>query len=102
MWLPVIYETLELLSTKFDSTCNCWYLWSEEYGFIYVNCTTMKGTTMKIRLSQLFFVLPQPKLYAHFKILFSLMFFTEAIVILYFMYCFWRNTPTYLPTIAAY
>ena len=49
-------------------------------------------------LSQLFFVLSQPKLYAHFKILFSLMFFKEEIVIFYFMYCFWRNTPTYLPT----
>ena len=49
---------------------------------------------MKIRLSQLFFVLSQPKLYAHFKILFSLMFLKEAIVILYFMYCFWRDTPS--------
>ena len=53
---------------------------------------------MKIWLSQLFFMLSQPKLYAHFKILFSLIFFKEGIVILYFMYCFWRNTPTYLPT----
>ena len=26
------------------------------------------------------------------------MFFKEEIVILSFMYCFWRNTPTYLPT----
>ena len=26
------------------------------------------------------------------------MFFKEVIVILSFMYCFWRNTPTYLPT----
>ena len=54
---------------------------------------------MKIRLSQLIFALSQPKLYAHFKILFSLMFFKEAIVILFFMCCFWRNTPTYLSTI---
>ena len=53
---------------------------------------------MKIRLLQLFFVLSQPKLYAHFKILFSLIFFKEGILILFFMYCFWRNTPTYLPT----
>ena len=53
---------------------------------------------MKIRLSQFFFVLSQPKLYAHFKILSSLMFFKEAIVILYFMYYFWRNTPTYQDT----
>ena len=53
---------------------------------------------MKIRLSQLFFVLSQPKLSVHFKILFSLMFFKEAVVILSFMYWFWRNTPTYLPT----
>ena len=53
---------------------------------------------MKIRLSQLFFVLSQPKLSVHFKILFSLMLFKEEIVILSFMYCFWRNTPTYLPT----
>ena len=30
-------------------------------------------------------------------ILFSLMFFKEVIVILSYMYCFWRNTPTYLP-----
>ena len=51
---------------------------------------------MKIRLSQFFSVLSQPKLYAHFKFLFSLMFFKETIIILYFMYCFWRNTPTYL------
>ena len=43
---------------------------------------------MEIRLPQLFFVLSQPKLYAHFKILFSLMFFKEAIVILFFMYVF--------------
>ena len=26
------------------------------------------------------------------------MFFKEVIVILSSMYCFWRNTPTYLPT----
>ena len=52
---------------------------------------------MKTRLSQLFFVLSQPKLSAHFKILFSLMLFKEAILILYFMYCYWRNTPTYQP-----
>ena len=51
---------------------------------------------MKIRPSQLFFVLFQPKLSVHFEILFSLMFFKEAIVVLSFMYCFWRNTPTYL------
>ena len=50
---------------------------------------------MKIRLSQLFFVLFQSKHSVHFKILFSL-FFKEAIVVLSFMYCFWRNTPTYL------
>ena len=49
---------------------------------------------MKIRPSQLFFVLFQPKLSVHFEILFSLMFFKEAIVVLSFMYCFWRNTPT--------
>ena len=49
---------------------------------------------MKIRLSQLFFVLSQPKLYAQFEILFSVMLFKESIVILYFMYYFWRNTPT--------
>ena len=53
---------------------------------------------MKIRLSQHFFVLSQPKLSVHLKILFSLMFFKEAIVILSFIYFFWRNTPTYLPT----
>ena len=41
-------------------------------------------------------MLPQPKLSVHFKILFSLI-FKEAIVILSSMYCFWRNTPTYLP-----
>ena len=41
---------------------------------------------MKIRLSQLFFVLSQPKLSVHLKILFS-MFFKEAIVILSSMYC---------------
>ena len=51
---------------------------------------------MKIRLSQLFFVLSQPKLSVQFKISFSLMFFKEAIVILSFMYCFGQNTPTYL------
>ena len=54
---------------------------------------------MKIRLSQLFFVLSQPKLYVHFKILFSLIFFKQGIAILFFMYCFWRNTPTYLPSL---
>ena len=27
------------------------------------------------------------------------MFFKEVIVILSYMYCFWRNTPTYLPII---
>ena len=43
---------------------------------------------MKIRLSQLFFVLSQPKLSVHLKILFSIMFFKEAIVILSSMYCF--------------
>ena len=53
---------------------------------------------MKIRLSQLFFVISQPKLSVHFKILFSLMFFKEAIIILSSMYCFWRNTHTYLHT----
>ena len=52
---------------------------------------------MKIMSSQLFFVLSQPKLYAHFEILFSL-FFKETIVILYFVYCYWQNTPAYLPT----
>ena len=50
---------------------------------------------MKIRLSQLFFVLSQPKLSVQFKISFSL-FFKEAIIILSFMYCFGQNTPTYL------
>ena len=54
---------------------------------------------MKRRLSQLFFVLSQPKLSVNLIILFSLMFFfNEIIVILYYMHCFWRNTPTYLPT----
>ena len=51
---------------------------------------------MEIRLSQLFFGLSQLKLSVHFKILFSLMFFKVATVILSFMYCFWRNNPTYL------
>ena len=51
---------------------------------------------MKIRLSQIFYVLSQPKLSIHFKILFSVMLFKEAIIILSFMYCFWENTPTYL------
>ena len=55
---------------------------------------------MKIRFSQLFFVLSLPKLSVHFKILFSLMFFKEVIVILSSMYCFWRNTPTYLQKLA--
>ena len=54
---------------------------------------------MKIRLSQLFFVLSQPKLSVHVKILFSIMLFKEAIVILSFMHCFWRNTPTYQPKV---
>ena len=44
-------------------------------------------------------MLSQPKLSVHFKILFSLRFFNEAIVILSYVYCFWQNTPTYLPTI---
>ena len=52
---------------------------------------------MKIRISQLVFVLSQSKLSVHFKVLFSPMFFKETIVILSFMYCFWQNTPTYLP-----
>ena len=47
---------------------------------------------MEIRLPHLFFVLSQPKLSVHFKILFSLM------LILSSMYCFWQNTTTYLPT----
>lgn len=51
---------------------------------------------MKIRLSQIFYVLSQPKLSVHFKILFSVMLFKEAIIILSFMYCFGQNTPTYL------
>ena len=46
---------------------------------------------MKIRFSQVFFSV-------HFKILFSLMFFKTATVILSSMYGFWRNTPTYLPS----
>ena len=50
---------------------------------------------MKIRLSQLLFVLSQPKLSI---VLLSLMLFKEVILILSYMYCFWRNTPTYLPT----
>ena len=55
---------------------------------------------MKIRLSQLFFVLSQPKLSVYFNnfIFTNDFFFNEIIVILYYMYCFWRNTPTYLPT----
>ena len=55
---------------------------------------------MKIRLSQLFFVLSQPKLSVNFNnfIFTNDFFFNEIIVILYYMYCFWRNTPTYLPT----
>ena len=54
---------------------------------------------MKIRLSQLFFVLSQPKLSVNFNnfIFTNDFFFNEIIVILYYMYCFWRNTPTYLP-----
>ena len=52
---------------------------------------------MKIRFSQVFFLLSQPKLSVHFKILFPLMFFKKAIVILCSMYFFGRNTPTYLP-----
>ena len=43
---------------------------------------------MKIGLSQLFFVLSQPKRSVHFKILFSLMFFKDAVVILSSVYCF--------------
>ena len=43
---------------------------------------------MKIRLSQLFFVLSYPKLSVDFKVLFTLIFFEEAIVILSFMYFF--------------
>ena len=54
---------------------------------------------MKIRLSQLFFVLSQPKLSVHFKILFSLMFLKEVIVI-FLMHCFWRNTPAF-PSISS-
>ena len=55
---------------------------------------------MKIRFSQLFFVLSQLKISVNFKILFSLMIFKEEIVILSFMYCFSRNTPTYLPKLS--
>ena len=50
---------------------------------------------MKIRLSQQFLVLSQPKLSVYFKILFPLIYFKEAIAILSFMYCFWQNAPTY-------
>ena len=54
---------------------------------------------MKRRLSQLFFVLSQPKLSVNFNnFIFTNVFFNEIIVILYYMHCFWRNTPTYLPT----
>ena len=54
---------------------------------------------MKIRLSQLFFVLSQPKLSVPFKKFFSLTFFKEAIVILSSMYRFGEiHLPTYLPT----
>ena len=49
---------------------------------------------MKTWFPQLFFALPQPKLSAHVKISFPLMFFQEAIVILSFIYFFWWNTPT--------
>ena len=51
---------------------------------------------MRIRRSQLFFVLSQPKLKVHFKILFLLVFIKAAIEILFFMYCFRRNVTTYL------
>ena len=53
------------------------------------------------RFSQLFFVLSQLKLSVNFKILFSLMVFKEAVVILSFMYYFlakYTYLPTYLPT----
>ena len=53
---------------------------------------------MKIRPSQVSFVLSQPKLYAYFKILFWLTILEEVVMTLSFMYCFWRNTLTYLPT----
>ena len=53
---------------------------------------------MKIRLSQLFLCYPSQNFQFILIILFSLMFFKEVIVILSYMYCFWRNTPTYLPT----
>ena len=43
---------------------------------------------MKVRLSQLFFVLSQLKLSVHFKVLFTLIFFKEAIVILSFIVIF--------------
>ena len=55
---------------------------------------------MKTRLSQLVFVLSQPKVSVHFEILYSVMFFKEAIAMLSSLYCFWRNTTTYLPTYA--
>ena len=52
---------------------------------------------MKIRLSQLFLCYPSQNFQFILIILFSLMFFKEVIVILSYMYCFWRNTATYLP-----
>ena len=109
----------------FEYACNAWYpniiavfllfwsfkVYSFEFNYLYVYFKIVsslpcleklisfsEGTAMKIRLSWLFFVLSQPKLSVRFKILFSL-FFKEAIVILPFMYCFWWNTPTYLPII---
>ena len=52
---------------------------------------------MKTRLLQLFFVLSQPKLYAHFKILFSLILFKEGIGILFLCIVFGEiHLPTYL------
>ena len=53
---------------------------------------------MKVRLSQLFFVLSRPKLSVHFNNFIFTNVFEEVIVILSYMYCFWPNTPTYLPT----
>ena len=51
---------------------------------------------MEISLSQLFFVLPQPKLSVNFNKFIFTNVFKEVMVILSYMYCFWRNTPTYL------
>ena len=56
---------------------------------------------MKTRLSQLVFVLSQPKVSVHFEILYSVMFFKEAIAMLSFCIVFGEiQLPTYLPTYA--